>query len=135
MTDVVRDVILRKPYRYGTHFLPHDARVHEYVTGKTRLESARKLLGNRVRIVARLSISDGIDEVRKLLGRCRIDRERCQKGLEHLSCYTREYDERNRAFLSRPKHDSHSHAADAFRYLAVAENGERTPEEGFETDF
>ena len=120
MTDIVRDVVLQKPYAYGTHFLPHDARVHEYVSGKTRLESARKLLGNQVRIVAKLSISDGIDEARKLLARCFIDEERCKKGLAHLSCYAREYDERNQAFLSRPRHDAHSHAADALRYLAIA---------------
>lgn len=134
MTDIVRDVVLKKPYDYGVHFLPHDARVHEYVSGKTRLQSARKLLGNQVQIVTRLSISDGIDEVRKLLAKCRIDDDRCKKGLQHISCYTREYDEQNQAFLSRPKHNMHSHAADALRYLAISlKNPSHT--EGFEMDY
>jgi hypothetical protein len=32
----------------------------------------------------------------------------------------REWDEKTQTFRNRPKHDQHSHGADAFRYLALA---------------
>jgi hypothetical protein len=31
----------------------------------------------------------------------------------------REWDERSQTFRNRPKHDQHSHSADAFRYLSL----------------
>ena len=45
LVDVVRDVVERRPYEYETHHLPHDVEVHEYTTGRTRLQTARELLG------------------------------------------------------------------------------------------
>jgi len=107
-----------KPYAYGDHLLPHDVRVTELGTGKSRLEVLAGL-GIRARVVANLPVDDGIQAVRNLLPRCWIDAERCARGLEALRQYRREYDDRLRAFKARPLHDWTSHAADALRYLAV----------------
>jgi hypothetical protein len=49
-----------------------------------------------------------------------FDQEKCYDGIEHLRGYSREWDEKNQIYRSRPKHDQHSHAADAFRYLALS---------------
>src|SRR5689334_16754547 len=114
---------------YGEHVLPHDARVQELGSGKTRVETLTSL-GIRPRVLSAHRVEDGINEVRRLLPRCWFDAEKCARGLEALRHYRSEWDERRQAFRERPLHDWSSHAADAFRYLAMGlreEAGERMP--------
>jgi hypothetical protein len=54
-----------------------------------------------------------------LLPRCWFDHTNCKEGLECLRQYHRKYNEKSRSFRTTPVHDWSSHAADAFRYLAV----------------
>jgi phage terminase large subunit len=118
-----------KGYAYGEHVLPHDARVQELGSGKTRVETLTSL-GIRPRVLGAHRVEDGINEVRRLLPRCWFDAEKCARGLEALRHYRSEWDERRQAFRERPLHDWSSHAADAFRYLAMGlreEAGERMP--------
>lgn len=116
-----------KPYVYGDHLLPHDAEVKELGSGKSRVEVLASL-GIRTRIVPKLSVDDGIQAVRTLLPRCWFDAEKCARGIEALRQYRREYDDKLRAFKARPLHDWTSHAADAFRYLAVGLKPDRKME-------
>ncbi len=102
----------------GEHILPHDAEVRELGTGKSRLETLAGL-GIVARVLPAMPVDDGIQAVRMLLPRCRFDAGRCERGIEALRQYRREYDERLKAFRGRPLHDWTSHAADAFRYLAM----------------
>jgi len=118
-----------KGYAYGEHVLPHDARVQELGSGKTRVETLTAL-GIRPRVLSAHRVEDGINAVRQLLPRCWFDAETCGRGLEALRNYRSEWDERRQAFRERPLHDWSSHAADAFRYLAMGlreESGERMP--------
>jgi hypothetical protein len=64
-------------------------------------------------------IEDGIHAARMLFPRCYFDAERCKAGLEALQHYKRDYNTRLNEFKAVPVHDWASHAADAFRYLAV----------------
>ena len=107
-----------KPYRYGEHLLPHDAAVRELGTGRSRIETLQHM-GVKGRIVAKLSLQDGINAVRLLLPQCRFDRTRCARGIEALRQYRRDWDDKGQTFRVNPLHDWASHAADAFRYLAV----------------
>lgn len=102
---------------YGKHYAPHDIRVKEFSSGKSRYETAREL-GIRFTIVPRHSIEDGINQVRNLLPRCWFDKDRCHKGINALKSYKKEFDDRRQTFKPTPLHDWASHAADAFRYLA-----------------
>ena len=118
-----------KNYAYGEHVLPHDARVQELGSGKTRVETLTAL-GIRPRVLSAHRVEDGINAVRLLLSRCWFDAEKCARGLEALRHYRSEWDERRQAFRDRPLHDWSSHAADAFRYLAMGlreETSERMP--------
>jgi hypothetical protein len=108
----------RKPYTYGDHLLPHDAKVRELGTGKSRLEILHSL-GLRASVVPMLSVEDGIAAARSVLPRCWFDEEKCGRGLKALRSYRTEYDEKAGVFRSRPLHDWSSHGADAFRSLAV----------------
>ena len=118
-----------KGYAYGEHVLPHDARVQELGSGKTRVETLTSL-GIRPRVLNAHRVEDGINAVRLLLPRCWFDAEKCARGLEALRHYRLEWDDRRQAFRERPLHDWSSHAADAFRYLAMGlreETQERMP--------
>ena len=111
-------VLSSKNYLYGEHNAPHDIEVRELGTGKSRREIAWDL-GLNFRVVPKLPIEDGIHAAQMLIPRLYFDREKCKYGLECLRQYHRAYNERTRRFRATPVHDYSSHAADAFRYLAV----------------
>ena len=108
---------------YGKHYAPHDIKVRELGTGKSRLEIARQM-GLKFTTVKKIPIIDGIDAVRALLPRCWFSKDTCARGLEALKGYHKEFDSSRQVFRKTPVHDSNSHGADAFRTLAV---GIRTP--------
>lgn len=103
---------------YGKHYAPHDIKVRELGTGKSRLEIARSM-GLKFTTVKKLPIIDGIDAVRALLPRCWFSKAGCARGLEALKGYRKEFDSSRGVFRKTPVHDSNSHGADAFRTLAV----------------
>jgi hypothetical protein len=112
-------ILDEKGYKYGEHWAPHDIQVRELGSGKSRIETA-KMLGIQFRIVPNLSIDDGINAVRNTIPRCWFDAKKCELGLQALRNYRKEYDDRRQEYKPRPLHDWSSHAADAFRYLAVS---------------
>ena len=114
--------IKEKPYNYGKHYLPHDARARTLASGgKSVIEQMAVGLGiNNLAIVPSLTVQDGIQAVRLALPRCWFDAEKCADGIEALRQYQREYDEDKKAFRQTPKHDWTSHPADAMRMLAIS---------------
>jgi|TARA_R100000479_G_scaffold176333_2_gene130306 hypothetical protein len=116
-----------KEYLYGNHYGPHDLEVRELGTGKSRREMAYEL-GIAFRTVSRIPVEDGIHAVRMLIPRCYFDRDNCRQGLEALRHYHRAWSERNRTFRDQPVHDWSSHAADAFRTMAVGMESKRDPD-------
>ena len=110
-------VITGKPYKYGKHYLPHDAKAKTLAAqGKSIIEQMAEYLGiNNLSIVPDLSVQDGIQAVRQMLPQTWFDAERCSEGIEALRQYQREYDEDKKAFKQSPRHDWTSHPADAFR--------------------
>ncbi len=106
-------------WKGGEDFVPHDARVRELGTGRTRVEMLLQS-GRRPRLVPAHRVEDGINAARMTLPLCWFDADACRDGLEALRQYRTDYDEKTRAFRNTPKHDWTSHSADAFRYLAMA---------------
>jgi len=107
--------------------LPHDANHREMANGRTRIETMRRLGIARPRIVPSVSLDDGINAARVILPRCWFDAERCARGIEALRQYRRVWDDERKLFGERPLHDWSSHAADAFRYLALGLREPRAP--------
>jgi len=120
--DEIAENILSKPYNFGKHHLPHDARAKTLAAaGKSVIEQLAVHFGiNSLAIVPDLSVQDGIQAVRKVLPQCWFDADKCSEGIEALRQYQREYDEDKKAFRQTPRHDWCSHPADAFRMLAIA---------------
>lgn len=106
-------------YKYGRHYGPHDIKVRELGTGKSRLEVAASL-GLIFDVAKSIPVVDGIDAVRSVLPRCWFNKKKTKMGFEALKQYRKEYDEKNKCFKSHPLHDWTSHAADAFRGLAIS---------------
>ena len=117
--DHYAHVLKSKPYVYDQHILPHDVRVHDLGSGKSRMEVLQTLGVSPVTIAPQMQVDDGIQAVRSLLPQCWFSAENCSDGIECLKQYHREWDDNNLVWKGRPKHDWTSHGADAFRYLAV----------------
>jgi hypothetical protein len=108
----------KRGYNYGKHYAPHDIRVRELGSGKSRLETAEKL-GIRFEIAPQLSVLDGIGAVRGLLSKCWFDQTKCKLGINGLKQYRKDWDDKNQRFKDKPLHDWSSNCADAFRYLCI----------------
>ena len=115
-------------YKYGYHYLPHDARAKTMASGgKSIIEQfATKIDIKHLKIVPNLSIQDGIQATRLALTRTWFD-NRCEEGIECLRQYQREWNDDKKCFNDRPKHDFTSHSADAFRYLSIVWKDEDSP--------
>ena len=112
-------VLQDKGYVYDQHVLPHDVRVRELGSGKSRVEMLEELGIHNIEIAPQLLIDDGIQQVRTLLDKCYFDEVSCEKLVDSLLAYSREWDDNGNTWRMRPKHDWSSHAADAMRYLAI----------------
>lgn len=117
LPDIVRE-LQQLPYRWGDHYLPHDAKVTELGTGRSRVEIL-KSLGINPTVVPAQSLADGIEAVRTMLPRVWFDREGCGVGVEALKTYRTEWDDVRQVFGLKPLHSWESDYADAVRYFAL----------------
>lgn len=111
-------VLKDKAYVYGTHYFPHDVQVKELGSGLSRVDTL-KGLGITAEVVPVSAVLDGINAVRRMIGQCWIDKDRCERGIEAVKQYRREYDETLKDWKMRPLHDWTSHGADALRTFAT----------------
>ncbi len=112
--------LLKRPYSYAQHFLPHDAGPNRTGVDKSYADFLRDHGLRNITVLPSGVREHGINAARLLLPRCYFDARECEYGIEALKMYQTEWDEKNKVFKSTPKHDWASHGADAFRYLAIA---------------
>jgi hypothetical protein len=104
---------------HGNDHVPHDAKIKEWGSGRTRVETMAGL-GLKPILVPLATIEDGVNAVRRLLPLC-VFHPRCEEGgISALEQYRREWDDEKKAFRASAVHDWTSHPADAFRYLAMS---------------
>lgn len=113
---------------WGSHYLPHDAeqkrQANQFQPTDVALLSPVMILREMRpswtwRIVPRVqNIQHGIDQTRTGLRRARFDAEGCKEGIAHIEAYSREWNTRLQCWHDHPRHDEHSHCADAFRQHA-----------------
>jgi phage terminase large subunit len=104
---------------HGNDYVPHDAKVREWGTGRTRVETMASM-GLKPILVPMASLDDGINAVRRALPLCVFHPRTELGGIDALEQYRREYDDDKKAFRASAVHDWTSHPADAFRYLAMS---------------
>lgn len=130
-------ILKEKPYTYGDHYMPHDAKVREMSAGehaKKRSEVAEDLGIRPIITVVRPRNTDavltGIEAARNALGSCWFDEVKCQLGISALEGYKSEYDEEKKVMKNTPFHDWTSHGADAFRTFAMGYRHRRKKKDG-----
>jgi hypothetical protein len=112
-------VLTDRKYVYDCHFFPHDIKVRDFSTGKSRIETLASLLrGQRIVVVPRLPVIDGIEAVRSVLPTCWFDEEKTSRLITALDEYRKEWDDKNEVFRDKPLHNWASNPADAMRIFA-----------------
>jgi hypothetical protein len=106
--------------RWGSHFAPHDIDHHHqgYQHVESRLMAARKD-GYIFAVTPKVNFADGIEQLRFVLDRVRIDKTQCSLGLRALREYCRKYDQALNKYSDKPAEGWFLHGVDALRYLAV----------------
>ena len=111
------DYLKAKPYKYGNHYVPHDAANKLLAAGGRSIVQQAFALGVVMQVVAATSQQNGIEAARKTLESTWIDSVDCRDGLHALKQYQFEYDEDRKTFRSKPRHDWASHGSDAFEII------------------
>jgi len=114
-------VLKSKPYFYDGHYAPHDMRVRDFSTGKSRYETALSM-GIRFTIVPKTPLEDGIEGVRGMLPMTYWnDTEDTEPLILAMGEYRKDWDDKLQVFKSKPLHDWSSDYADAMRTLAMGQ--------------
>jgi phage terminase large subunit len=108
----------KRPYRWGTDFIPHDGKARNTQTGKST-EEALQAMKRRVEVLPALGIEEGIKAVRLMFPKVYFDQDKTPELLESLKRYQRSINQVTRE-PGAPLHDEYSHDADMFRYVAMA---------------
>lgn len=114
------EVLKTKPYKYHTHFVPHDAK-HKLMAanGRSIIEQAREQ-GVTLTALDETTHQNRHAAARRLLPNCWFNSDKCKEGIESLFSYHYEYNEDLQVYGTKPKHDWASHASTAFELLARA---------------
>lgn len=113
-----------KPYAYGGHVLPHDGAERRIQTNKSVQQMLTEFgLSNVITAKRPTNEDDKLAEInvaRGLIEKAVFDEEKCERGLEALRNYRREWDDKLKQYKRAPLHDWASDGADAWRTLAVS---------------
>ena len=120
MQDLHSEILIDKPYKYHTVFMPHDAEVHSQNDWKTRSQTMRDL-GYKVEVLTSKpwAVSERIQDVRDNFKYCWFDKQRCWDALDMLWEYKRKWSDSIWDFLWTPDHNN-SHCADGFGYSIIS---------------
>ena len=125
LQDKQRDVnhylmaLQARGYVYGTDYLPHDAGNVTMAAGRSTAQIMREA-GRSVVVLPKAPVTEGINAARTIFPNCWFDEDKCADGLQALRHYRYDIDAKTGVWDKLPLHDEHSHAADAFRYLAMS---------------
>ncbi len=121
-TDV--KLLLAKPYRWGVHYLPHDAanRPKQALANLSAQQQLEDLGLRNTEIVPCIAhVIDGIQATRNRFACLYIDQDKCAIGIDHLTRYRKRWSPQLAGFTDDPLHDVHSHGSDALRQWGQTE--------------
>lgn len=111
----------KKGYSYGRFILPHDVRVHNLETGKTREDVFKDNGVHEIDVIPAMNAMTRIEAARLMLPKCWFDLSKCEDGIEKLKRYRKAWDDKAGCWKDQPLHDDSSHAADSFGMSAFVE--------------
>lgn len=113
-------LLREKPYIYHKLILPHDGDTERLSTGMSYSDQFIGMGFETEILPAPESVVAHITLTRSFIAQAVFDEKNCERGLDCLRNYHREWDDVNKVFKPTPKHNWASHGADAFRYVAHA---------------
>jgi phage terminase large subunit len=94
------DVIVERGQRYGwqhgTDYVPHDAKIKEWGSGRTRVETMQRI-NLHPDLVPLATVADGINAVRRVLPLC-VFHPRCETGIQAMEQYHREWNDDTKSY-------------------------------------
>ena len=114
-------VIKDKPYIYGHHYIPHDAKKRSMETGTPLFDTIRELLGStNVTVVPRTpSKGDSIQAARLIFPHVFFDAKKTTQLVKGLGFYRYEWDDEANRFRDKPEDDWAADPSDAFQGLGM----------------
>ncbi len=109
----------KRPYRWGTDFLPHDGKTKNFQTGKSTQQQLQSMGRRDVQVLSAMNVEEGIKLARMLFPRCFFDESKTARLLECLRRYRRAVHTKTDEPMA-PLHDEYSHGADMYRYIGQA---------------
>lgn len=109
----------KRPYRWGTDFLPHDGATKNFQTGKSTQQQLMAMGRRDVQVLSAMNVEEGIKLARMLFPRCFFDEHKTARLLECLRRYRRAIHTKTDEPMA-PLHDEFSHGADMYRYIGQA---------------
>lgn len=119
--DAVAKCLRDTGYNISELILPHDGGSKSM--GDSAGRKYKDILGTATgiptRVLNRDAVMPGLEACYTLIRKMRMDKDKCETGLNALYSYRREWDEKNKKYKDNPLHDWASHDADGFRYMAI----------------
>lgn len=119
----LHDIAKDRGFYYGAHFGPHDLNKRSFQTGVTTADTAASYnIFFQPAIKKPKQKIDSIEAARKILHKVRICNKHCSPLINHLDNYRKEWNQDIGRWSDHPRHDEHSHGADAVQLLGMNGN-------------
>ena len=106
--------------RVKAHYLPHDGAKRDYNSGKDTSDIAQEQ-GELVYIVPKPHRKiEAIQQMRKMIYRCKFNKELADRLIDGISNYSKVYDEKLGVYKDEPLHNWASHIVDSFQTMTIA---------------
>lgn len=116
--DPIEGLERRTKYKYGDHYLPHDAANKLLQAGGRSVVDQLFEFGIKAFVVPATSQQNQISAGRAAIDLAWFDPIHCKQGIRCLKKYAFEERDGEKGYSTTPKHDVYSHGADAWEILA-----------------
>lgn len=119
--DFYAKVLTDKGYNYSEHFMPHDVEHRKLGRdARSSKQHAEEAGIKPIRVVPRIATeADGINASRAYLPNVYFDEARCQRLVDCMDSYRKEWDDKLGTWKDKPLHDQFSHGYKSFETAAV----------------
>ncbi len=115
-----RNRVVKNGLHIRTFFGPHDANSMKFPHTKTTVDYARDMGETMLVTQKPHSKLSAIQQMRRMLYRCRFNKQNTGRLLDCLSNYEKEYNEKLQVYKDHPLHNWASHGVDAFQTMTLA---------------
>jgi hypothetical protein len=120
---MIRQFCNRYSLPFKEHYIPHDGQKRDFNTGKNTVDFMAEMGERGIVIPKPPSKENAIEAMRQKLYMTEFNKENCQRLIDCLSNYTKEFDDKLGTYKNRPVHNWASHGVDGFQTMTLALDG------------